>query len=168
MRLLTDNLSEAERLVDAKLGAEPFDLQAMACIANVFRAATAFRNRVERELLSDAGVSWSGFVALFVLWTQGPCEAQRLAHEVGVVNATLTGLASTLERRGFVERLTPRRDRRKSIIALTPEGTAVIEELFPRFHAYEVLATDGISHDDQRIAAGALRTISRWSESAPD
>lgn len=167
-RLHADNLTEAERLVRARMGDQPFDFVAMSCIANMYRAATAFRNRVERQLLSGRNVSWSGFTALFVLWVWGPSDANQLAQDVGVSNPTLTGLISTLEGRGLVEKLTPDRDRRKTIVALTPLGETVIEDLFPQFHRFEVNATGRISYDEQRALSEALRRIIRWSEQEPD
>ena len=100
-RLHADNLTEAEHLVRARMGDQPFDFVAMSCIANMYRAATAFRNRVERQLLSRYNVSWSGFTALFVLWVWGPSDANQLAQDVGVSNPTLTGLISTLEGRDW-------------------------------------------------------------------
>ena len=167
-RLHTDDVTEAERLVRARMGDQPFDFVAMSCIANMYRAATAFRNRVERQLLSQHRVSWSGFTTMFVLWVWGPSDANQLAQDVGVSNPTLTGLISTLQGRGLVERLTPDRDRRKTIVTLTAAGREVIEDLFPRFHTYEVNATGSISHDEQRLLSEALRRIIRWSEEQPD
>lgn len=160
-RLSTENLTAAEKAVRARIGDQPFDFAAMSVIANIYRTATAFRNHVERELLSSYGVSWSGFTTLFVLWVWGPSDANQLAEDVGVSNPTLTGLIATLSGKGLVERLTPRRDRRKTVVALTPEGLSLIEALFPRFHAYEVKATEGIAYEDQKRVAESLRTVLR-------
>ena len=163
-RLQADDLTQAERLVRARMGDQPFDFEAMSCIANMYRAATAFRNRVERQLLSQHNVSWSGFTTLFVLWVWGPSDANQLARDVGVSNPTLTGLISTLEGRGLVEKLTPNRDRRRTIVSLTDVGGALIEDLFPQFHTYEVNATGSISFDEQRLVSEVLRRVIRWSE----
>lgn len=160
-RLSTENLTEAEKAVRARIGDQPFDFAAMSVIANIYRTATAFRNHVERELLSSYGVSWSGFTTLFVLWVWGPSDANQLAEDVGVSNPTLTGLIATLSGKGLVERLTPHRDRRKTVVSLTPEGLDLIEALFPRFHAYEVRATEGIAYEDQKRVAESLRTVLR-------
>ena len=166
-RLHADDLTDAERLVQSRMGDQPFDFAAMSCVANMYRAATAFRNRVERRLLSGHDVSWSGFTALFVLWVWGPSDATQLAEDVGVSNATLTGLISTLQGRGLVDKVTPARDRRRTVVSLTVAGRAVIEEVFPQFHAFEVNATAGIPHGEQRVIAEGLRRIIRWSEDEP-
>ncbi len=159
-----DDPTEAERRVRDRIGDQPFDFEAMSCVANLYRAATAFRNRVERELLAPFELSWSGFTTLYVLWVWGPSHANQLATDVGVSLPTLTGIVTTLQRRGLVGRQPSESDRRKTVVALTEEGRALIEVVFPRFHAYEVNATGAIAADDQRVLSAALRSIIRWAD----
>jgi DNA-binding MarR family transcriptional regulator len=156
---------EFEAAVRKRLNDQPFDLTAMTMVANIYRAATAFRNRVEQDLLARYALSWSGFTALFVLWVWGPTEANRLAADVGVSRPTLTGLMATLADRGFVLREQPPEDRRKRIISLTEFGLRTVEEIFPQFHAHEVDVTRGIPQEVQAQVADALRAVRQASES---
>ncbi|HWO73972.1 MAG TPA: MarR family transcriptional regulator [Dehalococcoidia bacterium] len=52
-----------------------------------------------------------------------------LAERLGVRPATLTGLADRMERSGFVRRWTDEVDRRVVRIALTHEGSALLDEV---------------------------------------
>ena len=45
-------LNETERQVEARLGSKSIDFAAMAVSSNLFRAATAVRNHLERSVLA--------------------------------------------------------------------------------------------------------------------
>jgi MarR family transcriptional regulator, organic hydroperoxide resistance regulator len=152
-------LLEAERDIQAKLGADTrFDFAALQAISNIYRAATAIRNRMERDVLTEHGLSWGGFTALFVLWVWGPHESHRLADECGLAKGTLTGVVATLEKRNLAER---RRldDRRRVEVAITPEGIRLIELVYPLFHDREVALTAGLDEIDLRELARLLRVV---------
>src|ERR1700761_9700725 len=62
------------------------DVEAMAVIANVWRAAQEARAQLERRVLRPEGVSWGGFSLLFNLWIAGPdhpMETRALAASIG-------------------------------------------------------------------------------------
>ncbi|MEN9620087.1 MAG: hypothetical protein RL499_280, partial [Actinomycetota bacterium] len=48
-------LAETEERVAGKLGGLPLDFEAMAVVSNLFRAANATRNYLERSVLSATG-----------------------------------------------------------------------------------------------------------------
>jgi MarR family transcriptional regulator, organic hydroperoxide resistance regulator len=160
-----EDLVKAEEEVRARIGDMPLDLTSMAAISNIYRAATAVRNRLEKELLSHYGLSWGGFTTLFVLWIWGQRETGELAVEVGVSKGTLSGMVKTLTRARFVETRVHPHDRRRVLVKLTARGLKTIEEAFPRFHAYEVKLTDSMSERQQRELAGYLRRIVRAAQS---
>jgi MarR family transcriptional regulator, organic hydroperoxide resistance regulator len=152
-------LLEAERDIQAKLGVDArFDFASLQAISNIYRAATAVRNYMERQLLTDHGLSWGGFTALFVLWVWGPHESHRLADECGLAKGTLTGVVATLEKNGLVQR---RRleDRRRVEVSITSAGTALIEAIYPDFHAREVELTSALGDVESRQLAAMLRSI---------
>ncbi|MGH8947224.1 MAG: hypothetical protein ACRDXF_00075, partial [Acidimicrobiia bacterium] len=69
-----DVVLEAERDIRSTLGDRALDFEAMLAVSNIYRAANAVRNRMEREVLGPAGLSWGGFTILFVLWVWGERE----------------------------------------------------------------------------------------------
>ncbi|MEM8923711.1 MAG: MarR family transcriptional regulator [Actinomycetota bacterium] len=154
--------ADVRALLDARLpegsGAE-IDIPSFQAISNIYRAAAAVRRRAEREVLSAHGLTWGGFTALWVLWVWGPMETARLAAECDLAKGTLTGLVTTLEKRSLVTRERVSSDRRRVVVALTERGTATIEEVYPRFNAFEVAMSDGLSDDEKRTLAASLRTV---------
>lgn len=157
---LTGELLAAERDIQAKLGADArFDLDALQAVANIYRAANAVRNWMERDLLDSHGLSWGGFTVLFVLWVWGPRQSHQLAADCDLAKGTLTGVVGTLERRGWVVRTRRPDDRRRVEVALTAGGTETIEEVFPQFHAREQTVTADLDVGDKRELARLLRMV---------
>ena len=52
-----DIVLEAERDIRTKLGDRALDFDAMLAVSNIYRAATAVRNRMEKEVLTPAGLT---------------------------------------------------------------------------------------------------------------
>ena len=83
------------------------DIEAMAVIANVWRAAQEARAQLERRVLRPEGVSWGGFSLLFNLWISGPShpmETRALAAAIGCARPSVSSLCDTLERAGLILR----------------------------------------------------------------
>lgn len=149
----------AERDIRQKLGDRELDFDSLNAISNIYRAATAVRRRAEREVLVQHSLSWGGFTILWVLWVWGQMDTARLASECGLAKGTLTGMLSTLERLQLVERERVKADRRKVTVALTADGLTLIEDLFPRFNAYETAMSEGLSAEEKREMARLLRKV---------
>jgi DNA-binding MarR family transcriptional regulator len=154
-------LRQAERDVTHAFDTQPFDFSALLAVSNVFRAATAVRNHMEREVLSPHQLSWSAFVVLFVLRVWGARESNELATEAGITGGTLTGVLSTLERRGFAKRKAHPSDGRRVIVSPTAKGRRTIDQIMPVFNHHEAIVTTDLSEDDRRELARLLRMILR-------
>lgn len=156
-----EDVLQAEADIRKRLDDLELDFPALMAVSNVYRAATAIRNRVERQVLSEHGLSWGGFTILFVLWIWGPMEAARLAAECGLAKGTLTGMVGTLESRGLVDRDRVEVDRRRVSVDLTGDGRALIEEVFPRFNAVETTVVSGLAADEVAELSRLLRQVTR-------
>ena len=156
-----DALLPAERKVLESLGHLPLDFRAMWAVSNLFRASAAIRRHMEAKVLADDRLSWTSFVAMWVLWVWGEMESRDLASAVGISRPTSTGVVSTLERRGFVQRRKSAEDGRMVRVSLTAKGERTIERLFPRFNAEEVAVTAHLSPEEQDRMAAMLRSMLR-------
>jgi DNA-binding MarR family transcriptional regulator len=157
----SDDLLPAERKVTEALGHLPLDFRAMAAVSNLFRASAAIRRHMEAKVLADDRMSWTSFVALWVLWVWGEMESRDLAAAVGISRPTSSGVVTTLERRGFVARSRAAEDGRLVRVSLTPAGRRKIERLFPRFNAEEVAVTSHLQPEQQEQLAVLLRSMLR-------
>ncbi|MGZ8606546.1 MAG: MarR family winged helix-turn-helix transcriptional regulator [Actinomycetota bacterium] len=156
-----DRLLPAERKVLEALGHLPLDFRAMWAVSNLFRTSAAIRRHMEAKVLADDRLSWTSFVALWVLWVWGEMESRDLASAIGISRPTSTGVVTTLEGRGLVQRRKSSDDGRMVRVSLTDPGRAKIEELFPRFNAEEVAVTAHLSSEQQDAMASMLRSMVR-------
>lgn len=154
-----DELLEAERDIRTRLDGRPFDFEAMLAVSNIYRAATAVRNRMEREVLSPAGLTWGGFTILFVLWVWGDRETSELAEECGLAKGTLSGMLRTLEKSELVARERHPEDGRKVVVALRDAGRATIERVFPEFNEREIEFTSELDGSEVHEMARLLRMV---------
>lgn len=152
-------LAETERQVDARLGDLRLDYSAMAVASNLFRAANAVRNHFERTVLSENNLSWTAFVVLWVTWIWEPIETRQIALEGGFSKATLTGVLSTLEGRGWLLRERSASDGRLVVVQLTPEGRTLMNTLFPAFNLQEQHIASPIDPSRRDELAEMLRLL---------
>jgi homoprotocatechuate degradation regulator HpaR len=80
-----------------------------------------------REMLVASGVNEQKWRVLRILEEQGPMELSHLARDACLLLSSLTRMVRPLEDDGLVTRSTPPDDRRKSVLAITPSGVALIE-----------------------------------------
>jgi MarR family transcriptional regulator, organic hydroperoxide resistance regulator len=151
----------AELEVRRRLEGMALDFGAMAVVSNVFRASTAVRRHLENRVLAPHRLSWTSFVALWVLWVWGEMESRDVAAAVGVTRSTCTGVVTTLERRALVRRTRGTADARMVRVSLTAEGTRLIEQLFPEFNREEAALTAHLSDSQREALAGGLRSLLR-------
>jgi DNA-binding MarR family transcriptional regulator len=154
-------LRQAELDVTTALGGLPLDFRSLLAVSNIFRAATAVRNHMERTILAEQQLSWSAFVVLFVLRVWGEQESHRLAAEAGITGGTLTGVLNTLERKGLVERRTHATDGRRVIVKATRAGRSAVDRIMPVFNEHESLVTRDLSEAQHDELSSMLRTILR-------
>ena len=154
-------LLQAERDVTHAFEDQAFDFSALLAVSNVFRAATGVRNHMEREVLRAHQLSWSAFVVLFVLRVWGEKESHELATEAGITGGTLTGVLTTLERRGFARRAPHPTDGRRVTVRPTTKGRRAIDTIMPMFNAHEAIVTADLSVPDRRELSRLLRTVLR-------
>ncbi len=155
---------EAERDIRSRLGARRLDFESMLAISNIYRAANAVRNRMEREVLGPSGLTWGGFTILFVLWVWGDRETGQLAEECGLAKGTLTGMLQTLEKGGLVARSRHETDGRRVVVTLDGPGRDKIESVFPEFNRYEAKFTSDLSAEERLELARLLRKVTATAD----
>lgn len=162
-----ETVLEAERDIRRRLGDRPLDFEALLAISNIYRAANAVRNRMEREVLSAHGLSWGGFTILFVLWIWGDRETGQLAADCGIAKGTLTGMLQTLERTKLISRSRHPDDGRRVLVQLESGGEELIERVFPTFNEYESSFTASLDDEERRQLARLLRVVAATADDVP-
>jgi MarR family 2-MHQ and catechol resistance regulon transcriptional repressor len=109
---------------------EPREVRALDTYIKLMRCANSVQGRLERRLLG-LGLTDSQFGVLEALFHLGPSAQHQLGRALFTSRANVTTVVDNLERRGLVRRERDSVDRRSVIVHLTPDGRALIEEIFP-------------------------------------
>ena len=121
-------LAETERAMSTHVSELPLDFPASAAVSSLYRAANAVRLHLTNSVLREHGLSWTGFVVLWVVWIWDGLETRRAADSAAISKATLTGVVKTLEARGLIARRVSDTDRRLVNLELTPSGVALMKD----------------------------------------
>jgi len=152
-------LVETERAMQSHVAQLELDFEAAHAVSSIYRAANAVRTHVTNEVLRPSGITWTGFVVLWVVWVSDGLETRHAAESAAISKATLTGVVKTLEARGWIEKRGREDDRRLVELYLTPSGKALMEDLYPKFNAIETRVVSSISRKRQRDMTTSLRSI---------
>ena len=90
---------------------------------------------LNRDEFRPYDLSTSQYAILFHASAEG-VPLSKICEEMVADNSNLTRLVDRLEARGLVRRAADARDRRVTLVQLTPEGQALIDELRPRHRVY--------------------------------
>jgi DNA-binding MarR family transcriptional regulator len=89
----------------------------------------------------------------------GPCTMSELARHQAVSLPTMSKSVDMLVRRGWVERSAAKRDRRQSMVRLTPRGRRVLADIQQRAERHVAATLAPLAPDDRARLVAALRTL---------
>ena len=152
-------LAETERAMSLHLQSLPLNFEASAAVSSLYRAANAVRVHLTNTVLRQHGLTWTGFVVLWVVWIWDGMETRRAAESAAISKATLTGVVKTLEARGLLTRRVSGTDRRLVILELSDAGTKLMTTLYPVFNAAEAEVVASLSDQNLTVMTDSLRQI---------
>ena len=79
-----------------------------------------------RDMLSNSGVNEQKWRVLRVLQEKGPQELSQVAAEAVLLLSSLTRMVGPMVEEGLISRMTPPEDRRKTVVAITAAGLALV------------------------------------------
>jgi DNA-binding MarR family transcriptional regulator len=86
--------------------------------------------------IRSLGLTGSQFDVVATLGDTGGMTCKELSEQTLVTKGTLTGVLDRLAKKGLIERVPSREDRRSTIIRLTPKGAARFRKVFPAHIQY--------------------------------
>lgn len=145
---------------EARKGTTPADLPPVAAFEKEFPGASWMSARVFRELeevggLAEAlvasvarrhGLSHAALNALAIIEGNGaPIPAGAVGAQMHITTGTMTSVLDTLERNGYIERLSDPDDRRRVLVDVTPSAQALLDNLLPEVVQATTAALAGFS-----------------------
>ncbi len=86
--------------------------------------------------IRSLGLTGSQFDVIATLGDTEGMTCKELSEKTLVTKGTLTGVLDRLEKKGLIERVPSREDRRSTIIRLTPKGDGRFRKVFPAHIKY--------------------------------
>jgi DNA-binding MarR family transcriptional regulator len=137
------------------------DFTAMSPLARLARLGLVGGRHVD-HVFAEAGLDRGEFNVLAALRRKGPpfsLTPSRLADAELTSRGGMTKRIDRLERRGLVERLTNKADRRSLLIALTPEGLRLTDEVITKHTANESRLLAALSPNELAAFDDVLRKL---------
>jgi DNA-binding MarR family transcriptional regulator len=120
-------------------------------------------SRMARRLRQEAGaeLSPSQTAALATIERHGPLTPSGLAERERVQRPTVTRVLARLEEAGLVERAADLRDRRCSLVSISPEGGALLAAVRERKDAFLAQRIDALEPADREALERAAAILER-------
>jgi MarR family transcriptional regulator, 2-MHQ and catechol-resistance regulon repressor len=122
------------------------------------RAYSAVARQVDADIARH-GLTTTEFGILEVLRHKGPLLLGEIQRKVLVTSGGITYLVDRLVAKGLVRREPSPDDRRARFAVLTPDGTRLIDRIFPEHARCVARAMDGLDASEQAEAAALLRKL---------
>lgn len=159
---------ENERGETAGETAQPMAPRGERALSSLVRDLNRSYARALQRRISNHGVSMGQWFFLRVLWERDGLTQRELSQRVGMMEPTTVTAVSSMERRGFVQRVRNPHDRRKVNIFLTDRGRALRDVLLPTAADLEETALRGVDAvDAQRAVAVLLRVMENIGAPGP-
>jgi MarR family 2-MHQ and catechol resistance regulon transcriptional repressor len=111
------------------------------------------------DLLSREGLTQPQFYALRVIARNGSMPMRGISDNLHVTPADVTGIIDRLEHKGLIKRTVRPKDRRATIIELTPEGKAVQERVATKYGEFMKKALQAFTTDEQEALRYLLEKL---------
>jgi DNA-binding MarR family transcriptional regulator len=153
---------QVDELVEQWAAARPdLDRSSMAVISRIERL-TELLDEIFTPTLAQYGLTRGDFDVLATLrradepYRLTPTE---LSRAMMISSGGTTKRVDRLEERGLLERSPDPNDRRGVVVALTPQGVAVVDEAVTAHVADEQRVLSALDGDDQRLLIGLLDAL---------
>ncbi len=132
---------------------------ATECAMNLVLTSDLMVKRIT-TLLQPFGLSpASGLVLSIVVNSEMPLPPNKIAEQLIISRATVTGLIDSLERRGYVQRLPHQSDRRMLLVVPTEKGRQVAAAFRPIVHQHQKVWLEVLSEEEQQGLIGMLHKL---------
>ncbi|WP_035619240.1 MarR family winged helix-turn-helix transcriptional regulator [Lacticigenium naphthae] len=95
------------------------------------RAAQSVRKQVEEDIKSY-GLNPTEFAVMELLYHKGEQPVQKIGEKVLIASSSITYVVDKLEKKHYVERKPCPSDRRVTFVHITPEGSSLLDSIFPQ------------------------------------
>lgn len=130
------------------------------------RTVNAVAKHAEADIARH-GIGMTEFAILEALYHKGPLLLREVKEKILISGGGVTYVVDKLVEKGLVERRACSEDRRATYAALTAEGEALIERIFPEHARCLAHALSGLTPDEKDAATVLLKRLGTTAASLP-
>ena len=122
-------------------------IKSMKTIVKIDRFSLKFRNKLV-NYLNEFDLTFIQFKVLEVLYHRGDLSIGSITKLTMSTPGNITVVVKNLKRDGWITSILNQKDKRASILTITPKGVEVIENVFPN-HAQNLHSSFEVLNDDE-------------------
>jgi DNA-binding MarR family transcriptional regulator len=122
---------------------------------------TLVTQKIARCLASDVGLTVNEFHSMMQLHLEKPCCVRQLTEILGIGATSTSKLLRSLDKKGWITRNLDPNDRRMERVALTSQGTEVIERIMQAADAASLALIEQLPLDRRGPFTECVHTVSR-------
>jgi MarR family 2-MHQ and catechol resistance regulon transcriptional repressor len=142
------------------------ELSALRLWVIMSRAHAAVAHHASADIARH-GLTLAEFGILEALYHRGPMLLGEVQKRILVSSGGITFLVDRLTAKGLVERRSCETDRRARYAALTGQGTALVQTIFPAHAATLTRAIAGLTDTEQHEVTDLLKRLGRTAAALP-
>jgi MarR family 2-MHQ and catechol resistance regulon transcriptional repressor len=147
-------------------GAENDAQHALKLWVVLSRTVNAVARHTEADIARH-GIGMTEFGILEALYHKGPLLLREVREKILISGGGVTYVVDKLVDKGLVERRACSRDRRATYAALTAEGEALIERIFPEHARCLAHALSGLTPEEKDAATALLKRLGTTAAALP-
>lgn len=129
------------------------------------RALQSIKKRVEEDIRC-LGLNPTEFAVLELIYSKGDQPIQKIGEKVLIASSSITYVVDKLEKKQLLERKACPKDRRITYAKITDEGTAFMNEVFPKHRAAINEICGGLDINDKKLLIEQLKKLGYHAQSS--
>lgn len=101
------------------------------------------------QFFQENGLNPTEFAVLELLYHKGKQPLQQIGNKILLASGSITYVVDKLEGRGYINRVSSDTDRRVTYAEITSEGSAFMDELFPR-HEQQLMQLMNVLSEEEK------------------
>jgi DNA-binding MarR family transcriptional regulator len=128
-------------------------------VGHLLRRAYQRHTAIFQAMIGPSQLTNMQFAALVKLHDVGEVSQNQLGRLTAMDAATMQGVIKRLDARGLVNRRPDSKDRRRTLISLSPEGAEVIGEAVTHGHGISEATLEPLAPEESRTLLALLKKI---------
>lgn len=108
------------------------------------------------------------FAVLNALRQEPGIDQRTLAHHTSLDRSTVNQMVRRLVDQGYLSQVRDEKDRRRTLLSLTAEGSALLDSLIPPAERINEQLLRSLTEDERSVAANVLRKIASMDDEPLD